>query len=85
MRHDSAAGVVLTLRAGCEAVLVADAASGFLDTSVPCFSPAGVACSGCSFGGTVTGKPPDDSEYVSICLNRRVLLRLRNANPAAKH
>ena len=33
----------------------------------------------------MTGKPPDDSESVSICLNRRVLLRLRKANPAARH
>ena len=85
VRHDSAAGVVLTLQAGCEAVLVADAVSGFLDTSVPCFSLAGVACSGCSFGGTVTGKPPDDSESVSICLDRRALLTVRKANPAARH
>ena len=85
VRHDSDAAVVLTLCDGCEAALFVVAASGGLDTSAPCFSLAGVACSGCSFGGTMTGRPPDDSESVSICLDRRALLTLRNANPAARH
>ena len=84
VRHNSAAEVGLTLRAGCGAVLAVDVMSEGLKASVPCFSPADVACSGCSFGGTMAARPPNDSESVSVCLDGRALLRLRNANPAAR-
>ena len=85
VRRDSAAAVGLTLCNGCQGVLDVNAAREGLDTSVPCFRLASLACSGCSLGGTMPDRSPDDSESASVRLDRRATLRLKNASPAARH